>query len=49
MDNHISHLQYDVHYLYEQQGYQCQWVPFSHPPSQGGSNKDQGHSGDGDD
>ena len=34
VDEYIAHLQYDVHYLYERQGYACQYALFVHyPPS----------------
>ena len=32
LDANIAHLQHDIHYLYEQQGYSCSYAPFTHPP-----------------
>ena len=34
VDAHIAHLQFDVHYCYERQGYKCQWTLFAHPSPQ---------------
>ena len=28
-DSRLDHLEYDVHYLYYRQGYECQYAPFS--------------------